>query len=159
VSEPTGGLIFMYCSIEIDFDVFKELTVRRKSPEVTENDVLRELLELGSSEHHEAERIGPRHDGGRAPWVWKGVILPHGTELRATRGGRMYNARIENGAILYNGTPYKSPSTAAGAITGNSVNGWTFWEYQEPAKKGWLLLASLRKAQGLARAHRRTSSV
>lgn len=34
-------------TIDIDFDVFKELTRRRSSEEVTYNDVIRELLGLG----------------------------------------------------------------------------------------------------------------
>ena len=33
-------------TIEIDFDVFKALTLRRPSEEVSENDVLRQLLHL-----------------------------------------------------------------------------------------------------------------
>ena len=36
----------MYTSIKIDFEVYKEITIRRDSPDVTENDVLRELLGL-----------------------------------------------------------------------------------------------------------------
>ena len=33
--------------IEIDFEVFKEITVRRKNEGITPNDVLRELFGLG----------------------------------------------------------------------------------------------------------------
>ena len=33
-------------TIEIDFDVFKEITVRRKNEGITPNDVLRELFGL-----------------------------------------------------------------------------------------------------------------
>jgi hypothetical protein len=133
----------MYTSIEIDFDVYKELTVQRTSPEMTENDVLRTVLGLGRSR--------PRRTGSNGatlsnvPWVWKGVTFPPGTELRADYGGRKYYAKIENGAIVYDGKRFKSPSPAANAITGNSVNGWKFWQCRLPGKSGWVSLSKLRK--------------
>jgi hypothetical protein len=130
----------MYSSIEIDFDVYKELTVRRKTHEMTENDVLREILGLGPK----AQSNGGSHSAG-VPWVWKGVSFPHGTELRAEYGGRKYYAAVENGAIVYDGKRFKSPSPAAKAVTGNSVNGWIFWECKMPGKNGWSPISKLRK--------------
>jgi hypothetical protein len=140
--EETWGLS-MYTSIEIDFDVYKELTVRRNTPRSTENDVIRELLGLAPVGHSDVNSDQDQKQIAGNPWAWKGVTLHDGTELRASRGGRTHKARIENGAILCNGKRYRSPSTAAGAVTGNSVNGWTFWECKIPGRD-WVPMAKLR---------------
>ena len=131
-------------SIDVDFDVYKELTARRKTEEVTYNDVLRALLRLGPTKHPNQQLIGASQDSGGVPWVWKGVTFPNGTELRAEYGGRKYHAKVEDGALVYDGKRYKSPSPAARAVTGNSVNGWTFWECRIPGKNGWAPMGELR---------------
>jgi hypothetical protein len=46
--------------------------------------------------------------------------------------------------LAVNGEKFSSPSKAAGAITGNSVNGWTFWECKMPEKSSWQMIKSLR---------------
>ena len=73
-------------AIEVDFEVFKELTVRRKSESMTENDVIRSLL--GLDDPASKPTAGDETTGGN-PWVCKGVTFPHGTEFRATYKGRM----------------------------------------------------------------------
>ena len=67
-------------SIEIDFDVFKALTARRTSEDMTENDVLRQLFNLGKKGSALTKTDSPIPDD----WVTKGVRLPSGTELRST---------------------------------------------------------------------------
>ncbi len=135
----------MYASIDIDFDVWKAITNLRKTPEVAENDVLRELLGLSLAKSFKAQSDGAAQSSVGIPWVWKGVTFPHGTEFRVEYGGRKYYAKVEDGAIVYDGKRYKSPSPAAKAVTGNSVNGWTFWECRMPGKNAWVSLGKLRK--------------
>jgi hypothetical protein len=134
----------MYTSIDIDFDVFKELTVRRSTPDVTENDVLRQLLGLKPIALINDHSNGSDIPSSGIPWTSKGVTFPHGTKFRAEYGGRSYYARIENGSIVYEGKSYKSPSAVANAVTGNSVNGWGFWECQLPGKSDWVLIGEFR---------------
>ena len=95
-------------TIEIDFDVFKQITVRRKNESVTPNEVLRELFGL-------EPRQGPMPQEVQSgkPWVVKGVVFPHGTEFRKSYKGQMYHARIDNGSLLLNGKKFSSPSAAA----------------------------------------------
>lgn len=133
----------MYTSIEIDFEVYKELTLRREAPEMTENDVLREVFDLPE------ESAASRSDGNSTgkPWVWKGVRFPHGTKFRAEYKGQTYYARAEDGAMVYDGKRFKSPSPAAGAVTGNSVNGWTFWECKFPGSHEWKQMNEVRGEQ------------
>lgn len=131
--------IGMY-TIEIDFEVFKEITARRATENITENDVLRELLGLAPKQH----------ERDHAPvieraWVSKGVVFPSGTKFRAQFKGIIYEAVAEDGCLLLNGQKYHSPSAAAVSITGNPVNGWTFWECKLPGKSTWILIKSLRK--------------
>lgn len=135
----------MYTSIEIDFDVYKELTMRRDSPETTENDVLRDLLGLEEKQQDEDEHSEPAES--RLPWSWKGVQFPHGTKFKAEYKGQTYFAKAENGALVYDGERYKSPSAAARAVTGSSVNGWRFWECKLPGGTKWKLIDRVRKEQ------------
>ncbi|HEX5139525.1 MAG TPA: DUF2924 domain-containing protein [Dehalococcoidia bacterium] len=127
-------------TIEVDFDVFKELTARRPREDVTENDVLRQLLQLP------ARKPAPAAQSGQpaGEWVSKGVHFPAGTEFRATYKGRTYLARVENAALVFNGGRYDSPSAAAMAITTVPVNGWTFWEARLPGRTSWQILKAFR---------------
>jgi hypothetical protein len=127
--------------IEVDFDVFKALTARRPSEDVTENDVLRDLLRLPARKAPPAGGSAPASAG---EWVTKGVRFPAGTEFRAGYKGRTYLARVENGALVLNGERFDSPSAAAMAITGKPVNGWTFWEGRLPGRTSWQIIKALR---------------
>jgi hypothetical protein len=131
-------------TIDIDFDVFKELTRRRSSEEVTDNDVLRELLGLPSLRTANGVKAAET-DQARGDWVSKGVRFPAGTELRAHHKGQLYLARVENGALTWNGERFDSPSAAAVRITGTNVNGWNFWECRLPGQASWRNIKVLRK--------------
>lgn len=131
-------------TVQVDFDVFKALTMRRASEEVTENDVLRQLLGLSTY------KPGPAQPGAPAPgdWITKGVRFPAGTEFRATYKGQTYLARVEGGALVLSGKRFDSPSAAAVSITRNAVNGWRFWEARLPGQAGWKIIEALRKSGG-----------
>ena len=129
-------------TIEVDFDVYKALTMRRPSEDVSENDVLRQLLGLSASR-------GPSSASGvPAPgeWVIKGIRFPTGTEFRAKYKGQTWLARVEGGALVLNGKRYDTPSAAAVSVTENPVNGWTFWECRLPGQAGWKMIKSLRRS-------------
>jgi hypothetical protein len=128
----------MYTTIEIDFDVFKEITNRRETKDVTPNDVLRNLLGLPTE-------LGAPGTSAGEPWVTKGVTFPEGTEFRAVYKGRRYEAGVENGALVLNGERFPSPSAAAMSITGTSVNGWAFWKCKMAGQQEWRLMDSYRK--------------
>jgi hypothetical protein len=136
-------------TIEIDWDVFKEITVRRKHAEITPNDVLREVFGLEPIQ----EPLRQKAQFGK-PWVAKGVVFPHGTEFRSFYKGQMYYARADDGFLVLNEKIFSSPSPAAISITKNSVNGWKFWECKMPGNHNWQIIISLRKdmmARSLAR--------
>ena len=128
-------------TIEIDFDVFKALTARRSTEDVTENDVLRQLLRLPPQSTPTVKSDNP----GPEDWVTKGVRLPVGTELRATYKGQTYLARVASGALVFDGQRFNSPSAAAMSITRNPVNGWTFWQARLPGQGRWTSLKDLRR--------------
>ena len=78
-------------------------------------------------------------------WTGKGVVLPEGTDLRTTHKGQTHEARVERGAIVYDGRPYRSPSAAGSAVTGTSINGWIFWDVRLPGEAAWQRLDALRR--------------
>jgi hypothetical protein len=125
-------------SIDIDFDVFKELTVRRAHEGVSHNDVLRELLGLDDADHQTAplDTLG---------CYLKGVFFPENTAFRVSYKGKTHTAEIKGGAwIGDDGQPRNSPSEAAHAVTGNNVNGWRFWEGRRPGEDAWRKLDAFR---------------
>ena len=130
-------------TIEIDFDVYKALTLKRETEAVSYNDVLREILGLGPAPIPNAN--AEAKPGGQ-PWVSKGVSFPHGTEFRSTYKGREITGVVANGALVVDGKRHNSPSSAAVAVTGTSVNGWLFWECKMPSQSGWRAISGLRKS-------------
>jgi hypothetical protein len=128
-------------TIEVDFDVYKALTLRRPSEDVTENEVLRELLKLPAKRQSAASTRGSEP----GDWVAKGVRFPPGTEFRANYKGQTYLARVDNGALVLNGERFDTPSSAAMSITKVPVNGWTFWECRLPGQASWQMIKTLRK--------------
>ena len=132
----------MYTTIEIDFEVFKEITNRRSTEEVTPNDVLRDLLNLPPIKKQAND--GSRKLGG-TPWITKNVTFPHGTEFKATYKGKEYSAVVNNGALELDGKRFSSPSAAAMSITNTPVNGWTFWKYKELGQKNWKVMKDRRR--------------
>ncbi len=134
-------------TIEVDFDVFKAITLRRPTESVTENDVLRELLGLSPAPRSLGAARGPAV--GVPPmdpdsWLSKGVRFPAGTEFRAHYKGETHLARVEKGALVLAGKRYDTPSAAAMAITGSPVNGWTFWECRMPGQGAWRMIKTMR---------------
>ena len=125
-------------TIEVDFDVYKQLTLRRETEHVTYNDVVRGLLGLKAATASEA---GSSADD----WIVKGVRFQAGTELRATYKGKTFTGRVQSGGFMLNGQRYDSPSPAAMSVTDSAVNGWRFWECRLPGTSSWQLLESFRR--------------
>jgi len=128
-------------TIEIDFEVYKALMLRRKSEEVSFNDVLRDLLNLSPSTSFKSPVKIERTD---RPWMSRGVKFPHGTEFRSTYNGIEYTGQVNNGALVVEGERFDSSSEAAFFITGDEVDGWYFWECKRPGTDSWKGINSLR---------------
>lgn len=110
--------------IDIDFDVYKQLTLLRNSETDTYNDVVRRLLKLPSK--------SPESSESSQDWVSKGYRFPEGTEFRAEFNGSEYFASIKDGKLTFNGKIFGSFSGAAKEVTGGQRNGWDFWEQRQP---------------------------
>jgi hypothetical protein len=128
-------------TITVDFDVWKEITSRRTSEGVSDNDVLRDALGLGNKNPPKPQVTG----NGGAGAVFKGVTFPDGTQFRASYKGRTYTAAIRNGLWTdSDGSVRNSPSEAAVKITGKPWNGWRFWHCKRPGDVDWVLIDTLR---------------
>ena len=127
-------------SIDIDFDVFKEITARRQSEDVNENDVLRQLLGLNPINKKIIDNDKNQHS-----WIVKNIKFPPKTLFRASYKGKYYEGIVEENGLKLNTKIYTSPSAAAISITNNPVNGWVFWECQLPGQSNWQIIKNLRK--------------
>lgn len=127
-------------TIEIDFDVFKALTMRRETESDSYNDVIRSLLGLPLAQSDSRHTL----TGVADVWVSKGVRFPVGAEFRAHYKGKLHTGTVAKDGIIIEGRTASSPSDAARLVTQNSVNGWNFWECKFPGETRWRLLKSLR---------------
>lgn len=126
--------------IDVDFDVYKALMIRRETENVTFNDVIRELV--GLVPVNKTNVINKPFS--KNSFISKGVEFPEGTEFRSYYKGQYFNAIVKNGYLVLNGKKFTSPSPAAVSITSNSVNGWLFWECRLPDRADWVTIKSLR---------------
>lgn len=134
-------------AIDVDFEVFKELTARRASETVTYNDVIRDLLGLNKKLVPRVAAINMKPAGT----MFDGVLFQNGSQFRKVYKGTLYTGEIKDGAfVLGNGKRCSSPSDAARKITGNNVNGWRFWECKRPGDANFRLLEGLRPVERLA---------
>ncbi|MGP1256757.1 MAG: hypothetical protein ACTS10_20225 [Kiloniellales bacterium] len=126
--------------IDIDLDVHKRIELEKRSFSESDNEVLRRLLGIDSTQ----SLIG------RA-WSGKGVSLPHGTEIQMEYNGRQHQGRIDEGNWLVEGNSFSSPSAAAGGVAltkaGNhpSLDGWMYWHVKRPDDNKWVPLKRLRQ--------------
>lgn len=129
--------------IEIDFDVYKELTARRSNEDHSYNGVLRELLGLAAATSS-APKVSD--GGGKSGRVIGGRFLPSGTNLRARYKSEAYKASIiGNELVSEDGKKYRTASAAATAITNTNVNGLGFWEVKRPQDTEWKMIKALPK--------------
>jgi len=130
--------------ISIDFDVHKEIELRRESFEDSPNDVLRRVFDLKAKPDF-ITRSFPQIQSSSGDFSIKGVTLKDGLSLRKYSKGTQLQARVREGKIEFNGQFYSSPSAAASAATNTSTNGWVFWEYWDDKSNEWRILNSLRR--------------
>ena len=159
--------------IEVEFEIFKSLTMLLENEQDTYSDVIRRLiLKAGNPDPEAPENalakgvlsskgtgwLGALHAyqpkfpietenallGLLGGFASRDLMLPNGTLLRAAYKGSLYGARIDHGRwIDENGDEHTSPSAAATAITGTNVNGLRFWEAKRPGDTQWQRLEGL----------------
>jgi hypothetical protein len=134
--------------IEIDIEVYKRIEMDRQSFNEKPNDILRR--HYGIVQAPKALEPKPPEVGGR-PWSGKGVILPHGTQLRMEYNSRSHFGEIIDGQWHVEGKVYATPSGAAKDVgqtkSGKplpSLDGWLYWSAKKPGSSGWMDLKSLR---------------
>jgi hypothetical protein len=130
--------------IAIDLEVNRFVESKRTSFNQTHNDILRTIAGLPPSATQAFSAAKPASNGDAGAWSGKGATLPAGTRLRMTYNGKVYTGTIEGGSWQVEGGHYVSPSAAADAVTGKSLNGWGYWHVQLPATNKWLPISSLR---------------
>jgi hypothetical protein len=125
--------------IDIDFEVFKELTNRRASENVTYNDVVRSMLKLSKP----SKSAGSTLNGSR-PWVVSDTTFPAGSEFMTEYKGKTYSGLVRDGKLHLDGHTFSTPSAAGRHVTGSNVNGWRFWKCRLPGAPHYVLIERLR---------------
>jgi len=134
-----------YRQIEIDVEVNRWIESKRASFDQTHNDILRTEAGLPSLSPRSAAAVGwPSNSEIAGAWSAKGATLPAGTRLRMSYNGKTFNGVIESGTWAVNGARYVSPSAAASALAGVSLNGWIYWEAQLPGTDRWQQISKFR---------------
>ena len=134
-------------TIEIDFDVHKRLEAERTSFSESANETLRRLLGIKTNPINILDVGAPN----TRPWSWKGVELPHGTELKMDYNGSQYLGIVKNGVWVVENEEFNSPSAAAGGVArtkdgkSTSLDGWNYWFVKAPGQSRWTSINKLRK--------------
>lgn len=146
-------------TIEIDFDVHQAIEAERRGFDDSPNAALRRLLRLGPAVEPEGGfedmAAPPLAPPGRR-WVWKGVALPDGTELRLKHPKAKARGRVVHGELNFDGKGYRTPSRAVAevirAATGDrsSANGWIHMFAKRPGDESWRPLNEIRAESALA---------
>ena len=137
--------------IYIDFDVYKEIVKRQSSFDDEPNNILRKILglpEKNNSSQEDSINFNNKDfmKSGTPPGLFtKEILLKNGLKLQNKSRGKVYEAEIRGGRLIYNGRAYKSLSKAGSNATGVSTNGWTFWNYFDEKNKNWVPCKALRE--------------
>ncbi len=115
--------------------------IRSLNRSMRESDADRRARMLGGRVARQRRRQKTRRASGSAPLAG---VVERRIALQAKYAGGKFRATLrKNGMISYRNASYESPSAAAHAATGKSLNGWIFWQYRRRGK--WLPLAEMRK--------------
>jgi hypothetical protein len=134
-------------TIEIDFETFKAITALRTSEQMSEGDVVKQLLIVDGQPDTSLPKVAYVSPEQRAPakyWWHKGVEFPVGMKLEHVfRGDRSVTAEIVESGVLFDGKVYRDLSPAGVAAAGYQVNGWDFWNYKDN-RGNWSSVKALR---------------
>lgn len=151
-------------TIEIDFEVHKAIELERRSFDEAPNTALRRLLGIAPAET--GENSDPKgtalpSTAGRS-WVGKGhsagLMLPHGAELHMDYNGQRFIGCVDNGALMFEGQSFTSPSGAADELCRTkdgrktSLNGKELISVRLPGEANWVLLKALQERMRKANA-------
>lgn len=137
-------------AIDIDIDVHKAIEAARKDFSEPDNSVLRRLLGIDAT-----SQLSLRSVERKRPWIGKGhsrgLNLPHGTELRLHYNATNLNGIVEDGALVFEGKAYGSPSGVARELCRTKkgdkthLNGKSIIEARLPGEANWVGLTLLQK--------------
>ncbi len=141
-------------TIEIDWDVYKAISLYRNEDAQTVNDVLRFVFSEEIEQVREprqrywnprrqvAEKAAAASQSNNAnlPFVTGKALFADGTPFRLIYRGRVYNAIVRNGSLVLEGSKetFANLSRAAMKITGGQViSAWDRWDFYDARTGKW----------------------
>ncbi len=128
-------------SIEIDFEVYRELTSRRASEEMSYNDVLRQMLGLPPKP---MESGLAKTETEAQDWKVGPIVFSEFTEIKLTHKGKVHAGRVEKGAFVMQGKAYAILDELVQEITEGNPQDWIFWSQRRPGESSWTELKAFR---------------
>jgi hypothetical protein len=138
-------------TIEIDFDIHKQIEAERRGFEEPPYLALRRLLNLPDIPSSKIETPSASSEG--RPWREGLVEVPHGSLARMSyqRGKQVFEGRFWDGKLIVDGRGFDTLSSAASALAVTkfgdhpSLNGWNYWEAKFPGESKWRWLKRMRE--------------
>jgi Restriction Enzyme Adenine Methylase Associated len=135
IARPTGNRVSGKLSGATDLKFALNRAIARR-------DEAQRAVDLGGYVARRLRRS--RTKGGHGSLVLAG-LFERRTPLRAEWRDETFRATLRmDGFITFRKKSYSSPTAAARAVVGRTVNGWTFWNYRGANRK-WERLARLRR--------------
>lgn len=78
------------------------------------------------------------------PLIWKGVVVPGGSDVRMSYGGGDYYGKVAGGKIVDDSGAYSPSEWASKVAGGTSRNAWRDLWFREPYSKNWVPAQVLR---------------
>jgi predicted CopG family antitoxin len=159
----------MMATIDVTFEVWKRIVALTTGENDAFNDVITRLLDFrdfhdANSETKIAKQANvkpetilqpqistDRVEFGPNDWVTKNVCFPEGTDFRGEHEGAYHFAKVQRGALYYDGQRFESASRAAIQVRKYSENGWRFWQCKRPTDKDWIPINALRRRDAPSR--------
>ena len=152
-------------TIEIDWDVYRAISLYRNEDARTVNDVLRlvfceEIEKVRETRRHygklDQQTIQSANGEGEArntslPLVTGKALFADGTPFRLIYKGREYNATVCNGSLVLEGSgeSFANLSRAAMKITGGQIiSAWDRWDFFDSQAGRWKKAREAAKEKG-----------
>ena len=148
-----------YVHVPLDVELYADLVRRSGKADVSSyiEHSVRSFLDRTEGDGHtwsaeyvdgigeQDKALREKYGDPRRGLQWDALLLPNGTRVQMTYGGRHYHAEIRHGALYYGDERMRSPSRFARRVANNTArNAWRDLYVKIPGDESWRLADGLR---------------